>query len=299
MPLWERPGTLRHQLTHLAAECYVWPEERIVFSQGRVGVEGAPERSVSLAELAAQAIAALAIIVGEMTPRPRSRRFTSFCAQVAEVEAIRRRGQVTVHRLVTAHDVGTIINPLDHQGQIDRRGHAGARVCPDGGAPRGRRAHHHAQFRRGEAPDDAGTSPPGHGAGGGPGGEGPYQGKAIGENPISPVAPAIANAVYDAVGCASRICPSRQKSASSLAIPSAWIKGALIGTNGMRNELVASFQECNAAPDDRRVQCRQNKACTPWQRVHRNAHDHRMCCSGAPALYWPHMHVLSASMSIG
>ena len=27
-----------------------------------------------------------------------------------------------------------------------------------------------------------------------------YQGKAIGENPISPVAPAIANAIYDAVG---------------------------------------------------------------------------------------------------
>ena len=24
-----------------------------------------------------------------------------------------------MHRLVTAHDVGTIINPLDHQGQID------------------------------------------------------------------------------------------------------------------------------------------------------------------------------------
>src|SRR5205807_4318774 len=50
---------VRHQLTHLAAECYVWPEERIVFSQGRVGVEGAPERSVSLAELAARASAAL------------------------------------------------------------------------------------------------------------------------------------------------------------------------------------------------------------------------------------------------
>ena len=29
---------------------------------------------------------------------------------------------------------------------------------------------------------------------------GPYRGKGIGENPISPVAPAIANAVYDAVG---------------------------------------------------------------------------------------------------
>jgi CO/xanthine dehydrogenase Mo-binding subunit len=33
-----------------------------------------------------------------------------------------------------------------------------------------------------------------------PDGNGPYQGKAIGENPISPVAPAIANAVFDAVG---------------------------------------------------------------------------------------------------
>ena len=33
-----------------------------------------------------------------------------------------------------------------------------------------------------------------------PTGNGPFQGKAIGENPISPVAPAIANAVEDAVG---------------------------------------------------------------------------------------------------
>ena len=31
-------------------------------------------------------------------------------------------------------------------------------------------------------------------------GNGPFQGKAIGENPIAPVAPAIANAVYDAIG---------------------------------------------------------------------------------------------------
>ena len=31
-------------------------------------------------------------------------------------------------------------------------------------------------------------------------GNGPFQGKAIGENPISPVAPAIANAVQDAIG---------------------------------------------------------------------------------------------------
>ena len=33
-----------------------------------------------------------------------------------------------------------------------------------------------------------------------PGGNGPYGAKTIGEQPLPPVAPAIANAVYDAVG---------------------------------------------------------------------------------------------------
>jgi CO/xanthine dehydrogenase Mo-binding subunit len=41
------------------------------------------------------------------------------CAQIAEVEVDPDTGAVRVHRIVTAHDVGTIINPLMHQGQID------------------------------------------------------------------------------------------------------------------------------------------------------------------------------------
>src|SRR5205823_3634378 len=44
---------------------------------------------------------------------------TYFCAQVAEVHVDPETGQVQVDRLVTAHDVGTIINPITHQGQID------------------------------------------------------------------------------------------------------------------------------------------------------------------------------------
>src|SRR5262249_56899735 len=42
-----------------------------------------------------------------------------FSAQVAEVEVDRETGQVKVLKVVTAHDVGTVINPLAHQGQID------------------------------------------------------------------------------------------------------------------------------------------------------------------------------------
>src|SRR5438132_1116522 len=111
---------VRHQLTHLAAEFYVWPQERIVFRQGRVFVEDAPERGVSFQELAARAVATLGhLVVGEMTTTAEEPEVTAYCAQVAEVEVDPDTGQVTVHRIVTAHDVGTIINPLDHQGQIE------------------------------------------------------------------------------------------------------------------------------------------------------------------------------------
>ena len=48
-----------------------------------------------------------------------------------------------------------------------------------------------------------------------PGGEGPYQDKAIGENPISPVAPAIANAVHDAVGVRIQDLPITARRCSS------------------------------------------------------------------------------------
>jgi len=44
---------------------------------------------------------------------------TCFAAQMAEVEVDRETGQVHVSRLVTAHDVGKIVNPLTHQGQIE------------------------------------------------------------------------------------------------------------------------------------------------------------------------------------
>ena len=171
------------------------------FRHGRVFVEDAPERGVSFHELAARAVATLGHpIVGEMTTTAAEPEVTAYCAQVAEVEVDPDTGQVTVHRIVTAHDVGTIINPLDHQGQIDGAVMQGLGYALMEGlhADEGRIT----TLSLGEVKiptmQDIPTlitvlveSP---------GGEGPFQGKAIGENPISPVAPAIANAVYDAVG---------------------------------------------------------------------------------------------------
>ena len=43
----------------------------------------------------------------------------SLVAQVAEVEVDDETGEVRVTKLTTAHNTGTILNPLTHQGQID------------------------------------------------------------------------------------------------------------------------------------------------------------------------------------
>ena len=55
---------------------------------------------------------------GENAPgRPNDR--TSFVAHFAEVAVDRETGQVRLRRVVTAHDIGTIVNPVAHQGQIE------------------------------------------------------------------------------------------------------------------------------------------------------------------------------------
>ncbi len=59
------------------------------------------------------------VTVSVETEVPRKGSSTSFIAQVAEVEVDPETGRVKLNKFVSAHDVGTIINPLGHQGQID------------------------------------------------------------------------------------------------------------------------------------------------------------------------------------
>jgi len=44
---------------------------------------------------------------------------TSFAAQVAEVSVDRETGEVKLLKLTTAHEIGRVINPIGHQGQIN------------------------------------------------------------------------------------------------------------------------------------------------------------------------------------
>ncbi len=123
-----------------------------------------------------------------------------FSAQVAEVEVDRETGQVKVIRVVTAHDVGTIINPLAHQGQIDGGFVTGfglavteELVTEDGQVLNGSLRDYKLPTMSDIPPLETVLVHTG-------GGEGPYQAKAIGEFANNATAAAIANAVADAVG---------------------------------------------------------------------------------------------------
>ncbi|HEY7065075.1 MAG TPA: xanthine dehydrogenase family protein molybdopterin-binding subunit [Chloroflexota bacterium] len=125
---------------------------------------------------------------------------TCFTAQAAEVEVDRETGQVRVRRLVSAHDVGTIINPLGHQGQID-----GGSIMGFGFATMEELSIEDGRVvttNLGEfkIPTVADVPELTTVLVAGNEGPAPFHGKAIGESGNVPTAGAIANAVYDAVG---------------------------------------------------------------------------------------------------
>jgi CO/xanthine dehydrogenase Mo-binding subunit len=123
-----------------------------------------------------------------------------FSAQVADVHVDRETGQVRVRKLVTVHDVGTIINPVGHQGQIDGGAVTGLglAVTEEFMAEEGRVLNGNlADYK---LPTIADIPPLETVLIETAGGTGPYEAKAIGELANNATAAAIANAVADAIG---------------------------------------------------------------------------------------------------
>ena len=110
-------GQLRAQLMARAAHMLECPPEEVDYSNGKFWLREEPSQQVSLRKVVAQAGGPLSVSVKEDPPNPDD--VTYICAQVAEVEVDPETGQMRLHRFVTAHDVGTIVNPIAHQGQID------------------------------------------------------------------------------------------------------------------------------------------------------------------------------------
>jgi CO/xanthine dehydrogenase Mo-binding subunit len=188
----------------MAADVLDWPEDSITLRGAEVVHQetGQSHSWAALLQRCGQPVIGRGS-VQDMNPSP----VTSFTAQVAEVAVDPETGQVQLQRFTTAHDVGRILNPLDHQGQIEGAvvqglGYALSEelAVEDGRVTRA----HFGDYKIPGMPDIPILKTVVLESENGPG---PYNAKGIGENPIGPVAPAIANAVADAVGVRIRELP--------------------------------------------------------------------------------------------
>ena len=194
---------LKRQLIRAAAPLLDSPEEDVSLQSGRVVVGPSPlrpayYRTINIGEVVAHVGDGTIVAEYELASEPPD--VTSFCAQAAEVEVDPETGAVTVMRLVSAHDVGAILNPLMHQGQVEggviqglgyalmeelqtEDGHISTVSFGDYKIP-----------TIADLPELVTVLVEGNN------GPAPYRSKGIGESANIPVAGAIANAVADAIG---------------------------------------------------------------------------------------------------
>jgi putative selenate reductase molybdopterin-binding subunit len=171
------------------------PEEQVSLQNGRLVAAG---RSMSIAEVASRTGGES--LTGEASMTPDAPELTSFCTQVAEVHVDPETGEITVNKLVTAHDIGAVLNPLNHQGQVEGGIIQGLGYAlmeelelEDG---------HISTLSFGDykIPTSADVPVMETVLIQGDDGPAPYESKGIGESSNIPVAGAIANAVFDAIG---------------------------------------------------------------------------------------------------
>ncbi|MBE3582014.1 MAG: molybdopterin-dependent oxidoreductase [Thermoanaerobacteraceae bacterium] len=196
--------SVRRQLLSGAASLLGVGEEELELGGGFAYCRHSPERKVSLGEIVAavqlrkegsQEIRAYESFTSVAGPN-------SYGVHLAEVEVDTETGRVKVLRYVAAHDVGRAINPMYVEGQIEGGIQMGLGyglteeliVDPASGKVLNAGLKGYRVFRAKDMPEievlliEEGEPP------------GPFGAKSIGEASTVPVAPAVVNAVADALG---------------------------------------------------------------------------------------------------
>lgn len=200
---YEAAQEVKRELLKLAAVQLEWPEQSLVFAGGQIRRHDADD-AVSWPDLLARAGRSVS---GRAHVNPGRGHTTAFAAQVAEVAVDPETGEVEIRKFITAHDAGVIINPVGHQGQINggfMQG-LGYALMEEVKVEDGRAAT--LSFADYKMPTVADIPPLETVLLESAFGEGPYNIRGIGEVPCAPVAPAIANAIADAVGVRIRDLP--------------------------------------------------------------------------------------------
>lgn len=130
-----------------------------------------------------------------------------FVTQIAEVAVNRETGEVKLLNIVSSHDLGKALNPMMAEGQVHGAvamgiGFASMESMMERcGAVRNQSFKHNYMPRMGDLPPLTSLLVESNDP------NGPYGAKGLGEPALTAIAPAIANAIYDAVGVRLRSLP--------------------------------------------------------------------------------------------
>jgi 4-hydroxybenzoyl-CoA reductase alpha subunit len=209
----------RERLTAAAAERLEVPLDRIAFGGGRVFDVSSPSHGLSFSEAVQRAEAAGGTVgtVGSYRPPPPPSRYKgggvgpspaySYSAAVVEVEVDEATGQVRVVKVWVAHDIGRALNPVLVRGQVEGSVYMGLgealmeeqsfRRLP----PRlsGALVHQAPSMLEYKSPATLDMPEVETILVEEPEPNGPFGAKEVGQGPLLPIPPAVANAVYDAV----------------------------------------------------------------------------------------------------
>lgn len=191
---------LLETLKAVAADRFECPPEEVVTENGVLYPREAPRRQMTLAEAIAEAGGGQSLTVTTSVTLAVDNALSDFAAQATEVEVDPETGQFKIHKFVTAHDVGQVMNPITFQGQIDGGFVQGLGVALMEEMPidEGRVTTLHLGDYK--LPTIADVPPLETVLVQAEEGPAPFGGRAIGEMGNVAVAPAIANAIANAVG---------------------------------------------------------------------------------------------------
>ena len=201
---------VRAQVLELAAKMLDAPVEQLDCGNNEVFTTCACRKSVKMSDLAMQAMYKEKFQIMDGASHFNTDSPPPFCATFAEVEVDTETGQIHVLHLATAVDPGTAINPMQAEGQVEGAvaqglGYALTEelVLDAAGRPVNPNFLDYKIFGAQDMPKLTTilieTDEP----------LGPYGAKSISEVPINGPAPAIANAIFHAVGIRIRKLPMR------------------------------------------------------------------------------------------
>jgi xanthine dehydrogenase YagR molybdenum-binding subunit len=211
----------KRQLLEVAGELLDASTELLSIRGGKIEIAGKPGEWVTVEEIMGQVAPHMILGQGARGPNPEDKTIRTFGAQCAEVEVDVETGEVTVLRIVAAADCGRIINPTMVESQM-----VGGVTQGLGFAMTEERVVDlrtgiplNANLEEYKIPTVADIPRIEHAPVDIPDLEAnPTGAKGVGEPPLIPTAPAIANAIFDAVGLRLKTAPfNRQRLVQALA----------------------------------------------------------------------------------